>query len=122
MEIKISIYTCSGNPFHDRTIITNNVWIGCGAGFDLIDQKNLAKKSTTINVIYPFLNKNIEWTSAAYANLIEDVMKQCKKYNNVKPDKSESYFFSLGDCENRLINPFLDDIENQASADVQSMW
>lgn len=62
--------------FHDRSIITNNIWISCGAGFDLFyDQngKRLAGKSTTVNIVYPFVQNINDWTDDAYLNNIEDV-------------------------------------------------
>lgn len=66
--------------FHDRTIITNNIWIGSGAGFDLLTRDHChfkANKSTTLSIIFPFFSSDsIKWGDEAYHNLISDA-KTC---------------------------------------------
>jgi len=65
--------------FHDRAIITNNVWIGSGAGFNLLireDLHYLATKSTTVSVVYPFFaSESVNWVDSAYNNLLSDAKK-----------------------------------------------
>lgn len=77
-HLKIQFDSCEVEPrdIHDRTIITNNLWISCAGGFDLFywyQGKLLAGKSTTINIVYPFIQNINGWTNDAYLNNIEDV-------------------------------------------------
>ena len=74
--------------FHDRTILTNNVWIGSEAGFDLLrkdasfDSNARAIKTTTTHGLYlGFGNDAADWLEEGQANLIEDAKKCLKRYN-----------------------------------------
>jgi hypothetical protein len=62
--------------FHDRAILTNNLWIDSGSGFNLLRRDRLhfkAEKSTTISIAHVFFaSKNINWLDNAAANLIDD--------------------------------------------------
>lgn len=62
--------------FHDRAILTNNIWIDSGAGFNLLFTDYLhfkADKSTTVSIAHVFFaSKNINWLDNATANLIDD--------------------------------------------------
>ena len=62
--------------FHDRAILTNNLWIDSGAGFNQLRRDRLhfkAEKSTTISIAHVFFaSKNINWLNDATANLIDD--------------------------------------------------
>lgn len=81
LSIDLTIYKCFLDDFHDRAIITNNMWIGCEGGFDLL--KNVkdklgrkyttSTKSTKTHLTYPFLNKN--WSTSSYVTLINDAKK-----------------------------------------------
>lgn len=68
----------SKTDFHDRAIITNNLWFFSGGGFDLTrwdpaTRSNVAKRSTTLEIVYPyFATDNIRKVDEAYENLIED--------------------------------------------------
>lgn len=77
---------------HDRTIITNNIWISCGGGFDLFffdrdRKKSVAGKSTTVNIIYPFLQNFNNWVDDAYLNNLEDVKYAFEDFSE-KPPKN----------------------------------
>lgn len=62
--------------FHDRAILTNNLWIDSGSGFNLLRRDRLhfkADKSTTVSIAHVFFaSKNINWLDNATANLIDD--------------------------------------------------
>lgn len=63
------------NLFHDRAIITNNIWIEIGGGFDIFRRVNghcEANKTTTIGFVYPFMTGSTKYCNA-YNFLIEDV-------------------------------------------------
>ena len=68
----------SKTDFHDRAIITNNLWFSSGAGFDLTrwdsDTRSfVAKRTTTLEIVYPyFASLNISKVDDAYENLIKD--------------------------------------------------
>ncbi len=103
LDIKLTIYNVhDSNSFHDRVIISNYIWIGCGAGFDLF-KKGHAKKLTTVNVVFPFLQSNMEWCDTAFCNLINSA----KKIDNCAiRNEDTGYKNYWGDKENRLLNIF----------------
>lgn len=71
--------------FHDRAIVTNYMWIGSGAGFDIFEREyfhTIADKSTTVSVLYPFIQQdNIDWANEAYQNLLKDAIRCLKDQN-----------------------------------------
>lgn len=71
-KIRMNIIEDSNNVFHDRVILTNYCWISCGCGFDLYKNNGKAKHSTTISLVYPFLQNRIKWSKEAYLNFICD--------------------------------------------------
>lgn len=85
------------SDFHDRTIITNNVWIGCGHGFDIFQKGRLIHQSTTVNVIFPFLQSSIKWAEKAYYNLLDDAQRIMKRSHRHGFD-----YWGDVDYENRL--------------------
>jgi len=77
-NIKISVYKCGRDDFHDRAIITNNMWISCGGGFDLLS-RGISSKTTTISICYPFIQTAVNWLDEAYSNVIDEAAKFAKK-------------------------------------------
>lgn len=83
--VKTGKDACNGfkTDFHDRTIITNNYWIGSGAGFDLLKKEYLhykAGKSTSVSIVFPyFCGERISWADSAYENLITDAKESLKR-------------------------------------------
>lgn len=80
LAVKIVISKVSKAFFHDRTIITNNVWIDCGSGFDLFSDGR-ASKRTNIRFAFPFLMNAANrksWENEAYFYLVEDILKMEK--------------------------------------------
>lgn len=80
--IDLCMVKCSDKTFHDRTILTDNIWISSGAGFNLY-KRGKAGNSTIISIVSPFLNDKIKWASQAYYNLrneIEKTLKNCSNY------------------------------------------
>lgn len=73
-------YKCK--EFHDRSIITNNVVINCGLGFDVFNKKGKARKSTNVSIVYPFIQSQIEWVDDSYSNILKDVRKVFERYND----------------------------------------
>lgn len=83
--VELCIIKCGDKTFHDRTILTDNMWIGCGAGFDLFNARGKTSKTTIVNVVSPFINDKINWAFKSYANLLDKVDEvanyDCPDYN-----------------------------------------
>lgn len=94
LDIRLEIFP-SHNKFHDRTVISNNMWIGCGGGFDLYKREyysSKAEKSTTVTVLYPFIHAGLnEWIDDAYTDILEDANK-CLK---ISGKNSDNYLLKL---------------------------
>lgn len=67
---------------HDRSILTNNIILTSGAGFDIIGSENIPLKFTTTSLYFPFLqydpngnNKYIDWI-----NNVLKVERCCRSY------------------------------------------
>lgn len=74
--------------FHDRSIITNNVWVGSEAGFDLLVQdyttntNTRAIKTTKTHGLYlGFGDEAATWLDGAYDDLIAEAKTCLRKYN-----------------------------------------
>lgn len=93
LRIKLELFPTEPNfqnyhkDFHDRTIITNNVWIGSEAGFDLLVQdysintNTRAIKTTKTHGLYlGFGDEAADWLNEAYDHLIEEAKQCLKKY------------------------------------------
>ena len=94
LQVELTIYLCGKNDFHDRAIITNYIWIGCGGGFDLLNSKLQSSKMTNIPIFYPYIQDGIDWGIDHYQNFINDA-KRVKKHNR-----------SIGKGSNRLLNNY----------------
>ena len=73
--------------FHDRAIITNNIWVSSEAGFDLLrydttrNTNASAIKSTKTHGLYlGFGNETANWLDTAYSQLIKEAKQCLKKY------------------------------------------
>lgn len=100
LDVKFTILKCPTDVFHDRTILTNNVWISSGGGFDLY-KNNKASKSTIVSVVCPFLNNSVLWSHDAFSNLILEIRNQWQHKNEFTSDAFPSFY--IGDGVNRLM-------------------
>jgi len=81
LNFKLSFYN-NASIFHDRCIVSNNVWISCGHGFDIFKkEKSNPSKSTTVNVVFPFIQSNILWADDSFLNLMKDAKKIILRFN-----------------------------------------
>lgn len=91
LDIKVELFPTiaseiknkKAKDFHDRTIVTNNVWVGSEAGFDILDKKDYvqAAKSTKFHGVYlGFGDEVCLWLPGAYDQLISDAKRCLKKY------------------------------------------
>lgn len=99
--IHISIFKCSSDRFHDRIICTNNTYISCGGGFDLVNDFGRASKTTTTNYIFPFFYKSAKWDSMAYSNFVYNVYDCFNGATDFKTDIATGFY--VGEKQNRLI-------------------
>lgn len=85
-SFSLCVIKCADKTFHDRTIITNNLWISCGAGFCLFGENNKAINTTVVNIVSPYLNDRIKWAFRAYGYLTNAVKKlnSCESYESLK--------------------------------------
>ena len=99
-NLKCSISLFRTKDFHDRTIITNNLWIGCGGGFDLF-KKGKSDKMTVVNIVNPYLTDTVKWAKEAYSNLVKTVRTVINNKNEYIKDSYPVFYLGTG-C-NRLI-------------------
>lgn len=97
LPFELTIYQCFTSDFHDRAIITNNLWIGSEGGFDLLKKdkrgfRTESSKSTTIHIKYPFLQSNSDAAYGSYINFLNDAERIMR--NNPH----------LGKANNRLLS------------------
>lgn len=97
VEIFKSELPGSSKFFHDRAIISNNILISVGAGFDLFRTvycHDEADKTTNVAIVYPFIQPEvIEWADGTYSNILKDA-KKCLKANNAV---SHNYLLKIAD-------------------------
>lgn len=75
--------------FHDRAIITNNIWIDSGAGFSIcrkeyvhFENKYYNTKSTVIPIAYPYFSSaNNKYIDDKYETLINNAKEFLKRNN-----------------------------------------
>ena len=99
--IKINIIEDRRNVFHDRVILTNYCWISCGSGFDLYSKSQRAKHSTSVSILYPFIQHHVKWVKDSYLDFIDDSRKvfiDAEKGNNnwTQDELFENRLFMLG--------------------------
>lgn len=105
INFSVAIIKSSSDNFHDRNIISNNILISCGGGFDLFKWGE-SQKTTTVSLHNPFITSTEQWSRKAYSDILNDAVKVYKtspKYgeNNI----GDTYpNFLLGNNKNRLID------------------
>jgi hypothetical protein len=100
LYFKLAIFKCSFEKFHDRIIITNNTYISCGGGFDLMNDGK-SEKATTLNYVFPFFYKSAKWDSMAYSNFLNSVKGNYDKATEFRADYLTGFY--VGNKKNRLI-------------------
>ena len=100
LKFELTIVKCSSDKFHDRTIITNNYYIGCGGGFDLFKSRR-SQKTTTVNIVTPYLNHSIKWATKAYSNLVSESSSVYRESPEFMGDSFPN--FHIGVNKNRLL-------------------
>lgn len=86
LKIELALYQAGKNDFHDRAIITNNIWIGSGGGFELLKKVRLhseSSKTTSVPIFFPYLQESTDWAIETYLNFIDDARKACTRCTHV---------------------------------------
>ena len=87
---------------HDRSILTNNVMLTSGAGFDVIGKKGVSIKFTTTSFCFPFFHSDSNDSSIfiSWINNILNKKRKCQNFNvNYWGDKSTSHHLLDYYCE-----------------------
>lgn len=97
LYFKLSIFKCK--QFHDRIIATNNTFINCPGGFDLM-KYGKSSKTTMINIINPYINNSTKWNTDAYSNFLNEITKVHDNSTEFQSDDLSGFY--VGDKRNRL--------------------
>ena len=105
IKFSVTIIKSSSDNFHDRNIISNNIFVSCGGGFDLFKQGK-SQKTTTISLHYPFITSTEQWSRKAYSDILQDAMKVYKASPKFGENNIGDTYpnFLLGENRNRLID------------------
>lgn len=123
-EVKFELTIYRANNFHDRCIITNNIWIGCGHGFDVFDKNGNTGKQTSVSIAFPFIQFQLLWCDNSYINVIAEanVVKQKPReypddcWGNFKGKNRILAFYFDGQDNNKVQHS---DIKNVAKMGVK---
>lgn len=100
LNYKLEIYVqLVDKTFHDRCILTNNVMIKSGHGFNILDDKGKAKTQTAIQIWHPGIQNASKCSDDEYAAILRRVIDEV--VNCTTDGQWEHY--PEGPCENRLI-------------------
>lgn len=75
LDFGLTIYKINKDDVHDRNIVTNNTYMECGGGFDLI-KNGKSSKTTNLRTAYPFLIPEISKNTYrdSYLNFISTIL------------------------------------------------
>ena len=88
------------HTFHDRHILTNNVFITIGGGFDSFDKHGKAEKQTSTSLLHPGIQSVRPACDDEYMNIINRV---CCKVVNCTTRGQWRHYPEESSCKNRLI-------------------
>ena len=109
LSFRLTVCKVYKNDFHDRNLITNNLYIECGSGFDLISN-GVSTKRTNLRMSYPFMTyedgKDSEME--AYVNFISDIINVDRRDHKYMID-----YWGDEKKENELIQYYKEELSNQ---------
>lgn len=86
VPIKMVLISCK-KEFHDRIILTNNLMISSGLGFDLFKEGDyIVKKPTSVSIIFPFIQSFNSWAERHYMEILDSALKAEKTINKYGDD------------------------------------
>ena len=74
------------DEFHDRSIVSNYIWIGTGIGFGLF-KNGKSNKPTTFQIIYPYFCDSVKWVEKAYGDVIKNAGKAISNNGKVSRNR-----------------------------------
>jgi hypothetical protein len=101
LDIKIGLFEI-GNELHDRSLMTNYLYLESGSGFDLFKNRK-ANHQTKIIGFYPFAISNINDGARILNNDLRNTLKTIYKNAVIDADNQKANYF-CGDKENRLLD------------------
>lgn len=98
-SVKIYLQICKcqekGERFHDRVLVTNNIWVSSGMGFDLFGAKGYEiNKPTSVSILYPYIQTSAIWVEKAYENTLS-FAKQLFEKNSAYGDEFKNRLFNV---------------------------
>lgn len=105
ISFSLSLLKCSKDKFHDRNIVSGNLFIGCGGGFGLF-KNGKSQKTTTVCAFHPFLYMHSSWSRKAYSDLLNEANTIYKKAS-ILENSEKQYLMSnyvYGKKQNRLLD------------------
>lgn len=108
INFNLTILKCAKGEFHDRSIASANLCIGCGGGFDLF-KDGKSQKTTTIYAFNPFFIMHNNWSKKAYSDLLNEASTVFKKSQVGELPKTQyiaNYIYGVKN--NRLLEQIID--------------
>lgn len=82
-ELRFILNIFHSKNLHDRSILTNNILLTSGAGFDVIGEDEIPLKFTTTSLVFPFLHSS-DTDKSNYFEWINNVLKEEQKCRSYK--------------------------------------
>ena len=114
LKFSLTLYNKAFLEFHDRTIVTNNVWISCQAGFDVFGMNGKIRNTTNTSVIFPYFTSDIKWAENAFGN----VMKSAKHIIGRLPEPNKN-FWGSSEHKNRIVSYYTSDEVTETTKENQ---
>lgn len=99
LKFRLTLYNKAFSKFHDRTIVTNNVWISCQAGFDVFGKNGRIRNTTNTSVIFPYFTNDINWADNAFRNVLKSAKCIIERY----PEPNRN-FWGSAEHKNRIVS------------------
>lgn len=90
LQFKLTLFSKCSRAFHDRSIVTNNLWIGCGHGFDVFRKNGSVTKSTNVSIVFPFIQSHISWADNSFLNLLDDAQTVYQRFNDAGNSRGDT--------------------------------
>lgn len=116
LRFSLTLYNHVKKYFHDRSIVTNSVWIGCPGGFDVFDSQGNIRKPTNVTITFPLFSKDINWANDTFLNFIKSAKKVIQR--NPIPGKN---IWGNEERKNRIVSYFTADEVTEVTRGIQQI-
>lgn len=76
LSFRFNLLNDTTKVFHDRIILTNYYTLTCGAGFDLFNERGVARHTTQVSFLYPYIQRHVKWAADNYTNYIKTAARK----------------------------------------------